>query len=101
MNGVGRKPLGRVAWLVLAGLALANGGCLAFAAGAAAGGAAAVGYALWKGRMYRDYAAAMPETQTAVVAALGDLKFPLANQSTADGETHVEALAGDNSKVKI
>lgn len=101
MDAVGHKPLGRVAWLLIAALALANGGCLVVAAGAAAGGAAAVGYALWKGRMYRDYAAAMPETQAAVVAALGDLKFPLASQATADGETYVEALAGDNSKVKI
>ena len=59
MSGVRRKQMARIAYLVLAALALVNGGCLVVAAGAAAGGAAAVGYSLWKGRMYRDYNASL------------------------------------------
>jgi hypothetical protein len=93
--------MARLAYLVLAALALVNGGCLVVAAGAAAGGAAAVGYAVWKGRMYRDYAASLPNTQAAVVAALADLQFPVVNQSAADGETYVESQLADKTKVKI
>jgi hypothetical protein len=51
--------------------------------------------------MYRDYSASIPDTQAAVVAALGDLKFPVVSQATAGGETYVESLTADNTKVKI
>ncbi len=101
MDDARHNPLTRIAYLVVAALALIHGGCLVLAAGAAAGGAAAVGYAVWKGRMYRDYYAAMPDTQAAVVAALADLQFPVANQATVDGETYVESLTADRTKVKI
>jgi hypothetical protein len=89
--------IGRLAYLVVAGLALINGGCLAIAAGAA-GGAAAAGYYYYKGRIYRDYPATLPDTRAALRASLTELGFPVLGEE-ADAE--VKTRTADDSTVRI
>ena len=45
----------RTAFLAVAALAFANAGCIVAAVGAAAGGAAAVGYAYYTAPLVREY----------------------------------------------
>jgi hypothetical protein len=93
--------IGRIAYLVVAGLALANGGCLALAAAGAAGGAAAAGYYYYRGRIYRDYPATLPDTRAALRASLTELGFPVLGEE-ADGEgAFVKTRTADDSTVRI
>jgi hypothetical protein len=95
------RRIGRLAYLVVAGLALINGGCLALAAAGAAGGAAAAGFYYYKGRIYRDYPATLPDTRAALRASLTELGFPVLGEE-ADGEgAFVKTRTADDSKVRI
>jgi hypothetical protein len=95
------RRIGRIAYLVVAGLALVNGGCLAIAAAGAAGGAAAAGYYYYRGRIYRDYPAALPDTRAALRASLTELGFPVLGEE-ADGEgAFVKTRTADESTVRI
>src|SRR5436190_10867642 len=98
---VGPPVIGRIAYLVVAGLALINGGCLAIAAAGAAGGAAAAGYYYYKGRIYRDYPATLPDTRAALRASLTELGFPvLGEEADAEG-AFVKTRTADDSTVRI
>ncbi len=76
--------------LLLLASVVSSAGCVA--AGLAAAGAAAAagagGYAYYKGRMTRDYPAALPETLKAAETSLSELGFPvLDRQDTVSGAT--------------
>src|SRR5262245_58947951 len=71
-----RGWIGRLVLLGVAGVALLNGGCLAAAAVGAAGGGAAALYAYERGRLYRDYPAALADAAAAVRTSLAELQFP-------------------------
>ncbi|MEX2218954.1 MAG: DUF3568 family protein [Phycisphaerales bacterium] len=82
---------------VAAGLATA-GGCLALAAGAAAG----VGtYAYVKGEASNTFEASLDRTHAAAVRAMEDLGFPLESDSRDALEARVAARQADNTRVTI
>jgi hypothetical protein len=101
MADVERKQSRQVAYLVIGALALVNGGCLAVAAGAAAGGGAAVGYAYFAAPTYREHNANLTDTQIAVLAALKDLQFPLVNQKVKGEGTSIESRTTDGKEIAI
>jgi hypothetical protein len=80
-------------YLALAAGALVNGGCLAVAAGAAAGGAVA-GYAYYKGSVPREYPALLDQTWLAAQTALADLNMPVVGAEHKEGRGLLEARAG-------
>jgi hypothetical protein len=100
MPSVGRKHFNRLGYLLLAGLALANGGCLLVAAGAA-GGAAACGYAYWQGRLYRDYPATPNDAVAAVRTALAELQFPPATEERDGDRLVMTTKTADGHKVNV
>lgn len=101
--------LSRMACLVAAALALSTGGCIWIAAGAAAGGAAAVTYAYNQGRVASAFPATYENTYAATRTALAELKMPILEESqekgtiksqTADGETVRIELLSETSKIQ-
>jgi hypothetical protein len=98
--GEGRRRLGRLGYLLVGALALANGGCLLVAVGAA-GGAAAAGYAYYKGRLYRDYPANLNDSLAAVRTSLLELQFPIVTEESKAGESYVATKAADGSNISI
>lgn len=95
-----RGWLGRVTLVGLAGLALANGGCLFLAAGAAAGGGAAT-YAYCKGKVCRTYNATLDDTWSAAHAALADLAMPVEGEERVAAKGHMRSRLADGSRVRI
>jgi Protein of unknown function (DUF3568) len=90
----------RVAYLVLAGLALANGGCLVAAAGAAGG--AAVGYAYYQGKVSQDFAATFEDTWAAAHTALAELGMPVEGETRESATTgSIDSRDADNNRVRI
>ncbi len=88
-----------VAYLLVFSGALASGGCLLVAAGAAGG--AAVGYAYCQGKVCELYAASFNDSWAATHAALADLGMPvLSEERKADGGT-IESRTADGDKVHI
>jgi hypothetical protein len=96
-----KKWAGPAVFLAVAGLALAQAGCLAVAAGAAAAGGAAVGYAYVTAPMARDYPVAPGDAAAATRAALADLQLPLVNEKNDGGVVTLESRTGDDSKVVV
>jgi hypothetical protein len=96
-----REWTGRIALLGLAGLALLNGGCLAAAAAGAAGGGAAAFYAYQRGRIYREYPAALTDATSAVRTSLADLQFAPAVEKNDGGEVTFETKASDGARVHV
>jgi hypothetical protein len=91
----------RTVYLVVAAIALANGGCLALAIGGAAGGAAA-GYALYqRGEWYRDYPANLDNTDAALKAALAELGLFVINEKREDDVITIDSRTGDDVKIRI
>jgi hypothetical protein len=86
--------------LVLAGLALAQAGCLVVAAGAAAG-AAATGYVYYKGKLYRDYPTSVDNAVLATRQALLELQFPLITEENKNGSGYLASKTADGSNVRI
>lgn len=92
-------PTRRFLFLFVAALGLVNGGCLAVAAGCAAGGAA--GYAYYQGRVAREYLADRDQVWTATNAALADLNMPtISSERNADSSV-IESRSRDGEKVSI
>lgn len=80
MNDAGAPlPRLRTLYLLFALLALANGGCLVVAAGAAAG-AGAAGYAYYKGKICQAYHASFDDTWLATRTALTELGMPIVGE---------------------
>jgi hypothetical protein len=89
-------------WLVLALVALVNGGCLLAAAGAAgAGAAAAAGYLYYNGNYYRDYHSNSADTLAAVRTSLAELQFPIREQQSDTGSATIKTRTNDGHTVHI
>jgi len=86
-------------WLTVAAIAVAQSGCLAAAAGVAAGGAA--GYAYWQGRVGRDYVANRDDVWNALHTSLSELQMPVVTENRDTDEDHIESKTADGDKVKI
>jgi hypothetical protein len=71
----------RVACLILAGLALANSGCLALVAGSAAAAGGAAGYAYYKGKVGRVYAANFDDVWAATHTSLTELGMSVQSEN--------------------
>jgi hypothetical protein len=83
------------AYLILAGLALANAGCLVAAAAGAAGGVA--GYAYYKGKVCRSYSATVADVRLATHKALAELQMPvIRDEPEAQGDV-IETQSGNDS----
>jgi hypothetical protein len=95
-----QKITGRMLYPIVAFLALAQAGCLLAIAGVAAGGAA-TGYLYYKGRIYRDYPAHLPDVRNAVHASLLDLHFPILTEESKDGKAFLVTKTTNDKKVKI
>jgi hypothetical protein len=85
--------------LALGLLALANGGCLAVAAGVAAGGAA--GYAYYAGKVDRAYPASFADTWAATRTALAELGMPIVSEERHATDGTIESRTADDDKVHI
>lgn len=96
-----KKSLGRTAFVAVALVALTNAGCIIAAVGAAAGGAAAVGYAYYAAPLVREYPTPFGETLAAVKAALADLQFPVVKETPAGDGTVIETRTGEGVKVQV
>jgi hypothetical protein len=96
-----KRWLVRIVYLLLATLALANGGCLGLVIGGAVGGAAA-GYALYqRGEWYRDYPATLNDAALAVTTALGELQLPVVNEKRDDNDIIIDSRTADDVKIHI
>ena len=94
----------RIAYLALAGVALASGGCVAAAIGVAAGGAAAGGYYVYAhGKVTQDYVANLDDVWAASHAALQELGMPLLKEDRTGGAAtaSLESQTADGERVFI
>ncbi len=94
-----RSLEGRLVFLVLASAALANGGCLWIAAGAATGGA--VGYAYCKGKVCRMYNANFEDVWAATHTALADLHMPIVGEEREGNSGTLHSRLAEGSRVRI
>ncbi len=85
----------------MAVLALANAGCLVAAVGAAAGGAAAVGYAYYTAPLMHEYPVNYATALASVKTSLDELQFPLIKEQAQGPTTVIETRTGDGVAVKI
>jgi hypothetical protein len=90
---------GKGFWLTVATIALAQSGCLAAAAGVAAGGAA--GYAYWQGRVGRDYVASRDDVWNALHTSLTELQMPIVKENHDADEDQIDSKTADGDTVKI
>jgi Protein of unknown function (DUF3568) len=97
------RTINRISVLVLAMALLINAGCLVVAGitGAALAGGAVASYVYVNGVMYRDYPSSLPDTASAVRAALLDLRFPVLEEKTGTGEIQFNTRTQDNIAVRI
>lgn len=91
-------PSRRLLFLLVACLGLSNAGCLAVAAGCAAGGAA--GYAYYQGRIGREFPAPPDQVWTACHGALADLNLPVV-QSERNPTSTIESRTREGEKVSL
>jgi hypothetical protein len=92
--------LKRAGWLMLAGVAVSNAGCLLAAAGVAAGGAAT--YLYLDAPVDRVYPADLADVRNATVSALQDLSMPVVSEEQNNGAKDIVfSRASDAEKVKI
>src|SRR5688500_3475436 len=85
--------------LALAAGALAAGGCLWVAAGAAGG--AAVGYAYYKGKVSETYQAQLGDAWTATRLALNELGMPIVAEAHDGTGGFIESRTGTGERVLI
>jgi len=93
------RPRIRLLYLLVGLFALANAGCLAVAAGVAAGGAA--GYAYYAGKEEHAYPASFADTWRATHTALVELGMPVTSEEQHNGEGTIESRTADDDKVHI
>ena len=101
MTRAWKSWVSRIAFLSLAVVALANAGCLIAAVGAAAGGAAAVGYAYYSAPLMKEYPVNYANALAAVKTSLTELQFPLVKEQPEGPSTLIETRTGDGVSVKI
>jgi hypothetical protein len=87
------------AYLALGLTALANGGCLWIAAGAAGG--AALGYAYHEGKVCHSFNANLEDAGAAVHAALAELGMPVVKEEQSPGEGFLLSQTAHGAKVRI
>jgi hypothetical protein len=90
----------RLAYLALALGALANGGCLFLALGAA-GGAGAAGYAYYKGNVCRSFNAEFADTWAATRTALADLGLPILSAVHNGTSAAIESRTSLGDRIRI
>jgi hypothetical protein len=91
----------RIAYALLAVLALANGGCLV-AAGAAAAGAGVAGFAYAKGKVCHTFSAPFEETWAATRQSMTELKLPIvAEERETNVSGSIKSQASDGSSVRV
>jgi hypothetical protein len=100
MPAAKRRSCGWILYLFIAGLAVTSSGCLLAVAGLCAGGAAA-GYCYYKGRIYHDFPAPLPDVRNAIHAALLDLQFPIFTEELKDGKAFFITKTTAGKKVRI
>lgn len=84
---------------VVASVLVANSGCVALVAGAAAAGGA-TGYAYYKGKVTRTYVAAFDDVWAATRTALGELQMPIVAEERSGLGGTIESKNGSD-KVQI
>jgi hypothetical protein len=91
----------RLAHLVVASIALANGGCLVAAIGGAAAAGGVAGYAYYKGGLVQEFNASLDDSWAAAKTALQELGLPLlAEKREKDGGV-LDSRMGDGETVRI
>jgi hypothetical protein len=91
----------RIAYLVLAGVALASSGCVAAAIGVAAGGAAAGGYLYYRGKVNQDYVANLDDVWAASHQAVQELGMPVLKEDRSAASATMESQTADGERVYI
>lgn len=91
----------RAALAVVAGMLLANGGCLFLAASAAVGGAAGAGYVYYKGKVSRPYVANYNDVWAATHTALTELGLRVESEGRDALTGEIHSQLADGSKVRI
>lgn len=99
--GFPRSTTTWMVYLLLAGVALANSGCLIVAAGACAGGAA--GYIYCKGKVCENFVADFGDAWTATHTALHELGMPVEKEdrSGVSGVIHSRTAAGQEVRITL
>jgi hypothetical protein len=92
-----------LAYLGMAGAALANSGCLLAVAGVGATAAGAAGYLVYEGgEVVRRYDASYADVRNAVFTALAELGMPvLSEKSAGDGTGTIISRVADDDRVTI
>jgi hypothetical protein len=103
MPGIWKRTAVRIAYLVLAGVALSGSGCVAAAIGVAAGGAAAGGYLYYRGKVNQDYVANLDDVWSASHMALQELGMPVLKEDRTGGAAtaSLESQTADGERVYI
>ncbi len=95
-----QRKLRTLACLALAATALANGGCLVAAVGAAAG-AGAAGYAYYKGKVCQEYNASLDDTLAATRTALVELGLPVEGERRDGATAFIEGHTGTDNRFRL
>ncbi len=95
-----QRKLRTLACLALAATALANGGCLVAAAGAAAG-AGVAGYAYYKGKVCQEYNASLDDTLAATRTALVELGLPVEGEQRDGATAFIEGRTGTDNRFRL
>jgi hypothetical protein len=94
-----RSRWSRLAYLLVAVVALLHAGCLLIAAGAAGG--AAVGYAYCKGNVCETYASNLNDSWAATHTALAELGLPVVKESRENVAGWIDCNAADGERIRI
>jgi hypothetical protein len=89
----------RLAYVLVATVALLHGGCLFVAAGAAGG--AALGYVYCKGNVCEIYASNLNDSWAATHTALAELGFPVVKEARENVKGWIECNAADGNRIRI
>jgi hypothetical protein len=95
-----QHKLRTLACLALAATALANGGCLVAAAGAAAG-AGVAGYAYCKGKVYQEYNAGFEDTLAAIHTSLVELGLAIESEQRDGATALIEGHTGTGDRFRL
>lgn len=102
MAGSGwRQRMTAPVYFGLAVVALANGGCLVAAVGAAGAGAGVAGYAYHKGKVYQEYNANFEDTLAAAHTALQELGLPVLSEERTGGSVLIEGRTGTGERLRL
>jgi len=92
---------GRVVYLLLGLLTIANAGCLAVATGAAVAAGGGAYYMYTKGNVAQEYPSSFNDTWQAVETAMKDLQLPIDNHENNGTGGKITSHTRDNSTVVI